>query len=122
MKSYFTCLRCSNCNKVFSAKEVQSYCQSCNRTLLAEYDLDSARSHISPDLFAHREGTLWRYRELLPVYDDVAIVSLGEGWTPLVEVKRLSNEVGIKKLYIKEEGYNPTGSFKARGLSVAVSK
>jgi threonine synthase len=73
-------------------------------------------------MFSRRVGTLWRYRELLPVFEDTSIVSLGEGWTPLVEVPGLSSELGINKLYIKEEGYNPTGSFKARGLCLAVSK
>jgi threonine synthase len=87
-----------------------------------EYDLERARREISPETFLSREGTLWRYRELLPVVREDAVVSLGEGWTPLIRVSVLGNEVGIRNLYVKEEGYNPTGSFKARGLCMAVSK
>jgi threonine synthase len=122
MSTYFSHLRCDACNQSFSADTVQTYCRACNKPLLAVYDLDSAKSKLSPDLFAGRDGTLWRYRELLPVVDDGSIVTLGEGWTPLIEVGRLKDEIGVGKLYVKEEGYNPTGSFKARGLSVAVSK
>lgn len=69
-----------------------------------------------------REGTLWRYRELLPVFDYASIVSLGEGWTPIISPRTLQDELGVRHLYIKEEGFNPTGSFKARGLCLAVSK
>lgn len=73
-------------------------------------------------MIAGREGTLWRYRELLPVFDDANIVTLGEGWTPLLRVRRLGSDIGIPDLLVKEEGYNPTGSFKARGLCMAISK
>jgi threonine synthase len=65
---------------------------------------------------------MWRYRELMPVFDPEAITSLGEGWTPLLPLGRLAERLGLRSLFVKEEGYNPTGSFKARGLSVAVSK
>ena len=122
MATYFTHLRCSSCNQTFSPAEIQTYCPTCNKPLLAEYDLESARGKLTTRQLAQREGTLWRYRELLPVFDDAKIVSLGEGWTPLIKVRSLSKETQVKKLYIKEEGYNPTGSFKARGLCMAVSK
>lgn len=73
-------------------------------------------------MLSAREGSLWRYRELLPVFDDANIVTLGEGWTPLLKVTALGRELRLQNLFIKEEGCNPTGSFKARGLCVAVSK
>jgi threonine synthase len=122
LSTFFTHLRCSTCNRTFSPQELQTFCSACNAPLLAEYDLASVKRHLTPDSFSHREGTLWRYRELLPVFDDRSIVSLGEGWTPLVEVPALKLELGVNELYVKEEGYNPTGSFKARGLCIAVSK
>jgi threonine synthase len=90
--------------------------------LLAEYDLDTAKRGLTREMIAQRENSLWRYRELLPVFDDVNIVSLGEGWTPLLQMHALGSELDIPHLFIKEEGVNPTGSFKARGLSLSVSK
>ncbi|HTK83423.1 MAG TPA: threonine synthase [Bacteroidota bacterium] len=122
MTTYLTHLRCSECDEKFSSEKVQTFCPSCNAPLVVEYDLERARREISPETFLSREGTLWRYRELLPVVREDAVVSLGEGWTPLIRVSVLGNEVGIRNLYVKEEGYNPTGSFKARGLCMAVSK
>ncbi len=122
MNTYFTHLRCSNCNQTYSPQEIQTFCLHCTKPLLAEYDLAIAKKQLSPELFAKREGTLWRYRELLPIADDRNIVSLGEGWTPLLEARRLSNHIGVEHIFIKEEGNNPTGSFKARGISVAASK
>jgi threonine synthase len=75
-----------------------------------------------PGDFANRERSLWRYRELLPVKDEANVVSLGEGWTPLLKAEKAGKESGLSHLYIKDEGANPTGSFKARGLCLAVSK
>ena len=120
--TFFTHLRCSNCNQMYSPHSVHTVCEQCSRALLAEYDLTAAREHLFRKTIAQREGTLWRYRELLPVFDDENIVSLGEGWTPVLEAQDLGNEIGIEHLYIKDEGLNPTGSFKARGLCLAVSR
>lgn len=120
--TFFTHLRCSQCSTTFGPEEVHTYCPKCKKTLLAEYDLGKARKQLSRDSIAKREGTLWRYRELLPVFDDGNIVTLGEGWTPILSVKSLGKELGLRHLFIKEEGFNPTGSFKARGLCLAVSK
>lgn len=122
MTTYFRTLLCSTCRRPHDPKQVQTVCTSCGKTLLAEYDLDRARRELSREQVAVREGTLWRYRELLPVFSSEFIVSLGEGWTPILPLRRLGNDTGIKQLMVKEEGYNPTGSFKARGLSLAVSK
>ena len=121
-KSLFTQLRCSACGEIFPAHVPQTVCAACGKALVAEYDLDGAKRQLSRDEFSKREGSLWRYRELLPVMDDSMIRSLGEGWTPLLAARRLGKELGLRSLFIKEEGCNPTGSFKARGISVAVSR
>jgi threonine synthase len=86
------------------------------------YDLEAAaRTLTKESLIGSRRPDLWRYREVLPVEDDTNIVSLGEGWTPLLQAGRLGKDLGIKDLYIKDESQNPTQSFKARGMSAAVS-
>lgn len=91
------------------------------RPLLARYDLDAVT--LTPDvLAARRDGGLWRWRELLPVRDDRHAVTLGEGATPLLRVPRLAAALGVPGLWVKAEGRNPTGSFKARGMAVAVSR
>ena len=121
IKTFFTHLRCSNCNQTYSSKEIQSVCRQCGKALLAEYDLHSAGKQLTAKIFSSREGTLWRYRELLPVSEDSSIISLGEGWTPILHAQKLGEKFGLSYLYIKDEGLNPTGSFKARGLCLAVS-
>jgi threonine synthase len=85
------------------------------------YDLARARATLTRDRLASRRADLWRYREVLPVASDSEIVGLGEGWTPLLEAPRLGARLGLRRLFVKEEGRNPTGSFKARGMSTAVS-
>ena len=80
------------------------------------------RQSAGREAIAGREPSMWRYRELLPVRDPVRMLSLGEGWTPLLHATRLGQAVGFEPLYTKDEGLNPTGSFKARGLAVAISR
>lgn len=92
------------------------------KPLLAEYDLTVISTQINPSSLREREGTMWRYHELLPVRDASSVMTLGEGWTPIIRAKRLGDQLGLSDLFIKDEGLNPTGSFKARGLSMAVSK
>jgi threonine synthase len=92
------------------------------RPLVARYDLDGVRRSVTRDAIAQREPTLWRYRELLPVEDDLNVVSLGEGMTPLVRCERLGARLGLDDLWIKDESQLPTGSFKARGLAMAISR
>ncbi len=121
-RSFFSHLECSRCARRFDPGTIQTFCPECNQPLLAIYNLSEARKHLNPRMLSDREGSLWRYRELLPVLDDANIVSLGEGWTPLIHTRRLGERIGTPRLYIKEEGVNPTGSFKARGLCLAVSK
>ncbi len=93
----------------------------CGAPLLVKYDLDSAKSTLHRGSLSSRAKTMWRYLELLPVENSQEIVTLGEGFTPLLEARRLASRLGLRKLWIKDESVNPTGSFKARGLSVAVS-
>jgi threonine synthase len=93
----------------------------CGAPLLARYDMDAARAW-SRDSLAAREPSMWRYRELMPLFDGEAPVTLGEGWTPLPHAPRLGAALGLRKLYIKDESLNPTNSFKARGLSAAVTR
>lgn len=121
-KTYFTHLLCSGCGKPHAAEEIQTVCRSCGRPLEARYDLQALKKDLLPGEIAPRRGDLWRYRELLPIHREEDIVTLGEGWTPLLRARRLGAELDIPVLFIKEEGYNPTGSFKARGLALAVTK
>ncbi len=120
--SYLTRLVCSSCGQEFNTGQVHTYCLACQAPLLAVYDLASARQSLDRDEFRLRQACMWRWRELLPVFDPVNILSLGEGDVPLLPASRLGAELGFPHLYIKEEGQNPTGSFKARGLAAAVSK
>jgi threonine synthase len=90
--------------------------------LFARYDLDRAASVLRPEVLITRSASLWRYAELLPVRDPARVVSLGEGWTPLIAAPRLGQATGCRRLLVKDEGLNPTGSFKARGMAVAVSR
>jgi threonine synthase len=90
--------------------------------LLARYDLDAVGRAVDASVFAARGADLWRYRELLPVGDDAAIVTLGEGWTPLLPAPRYGAHIGVPRLLVKDEGLIPTGSFKARGAAMGVSR
>jgi threonine synthase len=92
------------------------------RPLWVRYDLDAVRDSVARSDLADRPPTMWRYRELLPVDDDHNIVSLGEGMSPLLSCERLGEALGLNDLWIKDESQMPTGSFKARGLAMAVSK
>ena len=113
-------LACPKCEATYPAGQPHGLCR-CGSPLLVRYDLESARSKLQPPMLRDREPTMWRYREVMPVRDPAHVVSLGEGFTPLVHAARLGGAIGLSRLYIKEEGVNPTGSFKARGLCAAVS-
>jgi threonine synthase len=92
------------------------------KPLFARYDLDAIRPDFSMAEVATRQADLWRYAEVLPVRDPAARVALGEGWTPMIDAYRTAKRLGVDKVWIKDEGQNPTGSFKARGLCLAVSR
>jgi threonine synthase len=121
-KTFFTHLSCSACERTLPGNVVQTTCPSCGKALLAEYDLARAKRELSREELDGCRSGLWRYRRLLPVQEDSSVVSLGEGWTPLIHTVKLGAELGLDRLYIKDEGCNPTGSFKARGLAIAVSR
>ena len=119
--SFLTHLECSLCGRTYEADKPQRLCDDCGRPLLARYDLAAARAQERGKLVTN-EPTMWRYRALLPVQDSQHEMNLGEGFTPLLHARRLGAELGLAHLYIKDESLNPTGSFKARGLSMAVSR
>ncbi|HXF43803.1 MAG TPA: pyridoxal-phosphate dependent enzyme, partial [Pyrinomonadaceae bacterium] len=119
---FLTHLECTNCGKEFDADKRQGLCGECSKPLFARYDHSKIAKVVGKNEFRGREASLWRYREVLPVRADEDIVSLGEGWTPLLKADRLAGKLGLKiDLYIKDEGVNPTQSFKSRGMTAAVS-
>ena len=117
-----THLECALCATRHKAAQINNLCTECGKPLLVRYDLERAARTLTRDALATREPSLWRYREVLPVADHRNVVSLGEGWTPLFNAGRLAASLPIKiDLYIKDEGQNPTQSFKARGMTAAIS-
>ncbi|PKL83708.1 MAG: threonine synthase [Ignavibacteriae bacterium HGW-Ignavibacteriae-3] len=120
--SYFTHLECGYCGKICDKNKIWNLCPGCGKPLLARYDLESARKEFTKDKLKNRQSTLWRYKEMLPVLDSKFCLSLGEGFTPLLKAARLGKEIGMRNIFIKDEGLNPTTSFKARGLCLAISK
>ena len=119
--SYITHLHCPKCKKEFSKDDRNQLCD-CGTPLLVNYDLEEIRKNVRISDFVSRRADLWRYHELLPVEAEDNVISLGEGMTPLFPVKRIGRDMGIKNLFIKDEGIIPTGSFKARGAAVGISK
>ncbi|MEW6723561.1 MAG: threonine synthase [Bacillota bacterium] len=119
--SYLTHLECSRCGQQYPSEEPHALCP-CGGPLLARYDLAGLATYWRPADLAGRPWNMWRYRELLPVREEVNIVSLGEGGTPLIRATRLQRELGVGELLVKDEGLNPTGSFKARGAAAGVSR
>ncbi len=118
---HVTHLECSSCGKTYEPHRLSNVCSQCSKPLLVRYDLKKVASRLKRDRLASREASLWRYREALPVEREENVLTLGEGFTPLVPARRLGQKLGLPRLYIKDESLNPTGSFKARGLSMAVS-
>ncbi|MBZ0299313.1 MAG: threonine synthase [Anaerolineae bacterium] len=122
MNSFLSHLECAWCGETYEANQLWNLCPACGKPLLARYDLDAARSIFTRTAVQSRSPNLWRYAEMLPVQDPAFRISLGEGYTPLVKLNRLGAALGLKHLYAKDESFNPTGSFKARGLAMAVSR
>ncbi len=116
-----THLECAACGLTHEAQGLLNLCRECGKPLLVRYDLARVQTSLTKESLHGRSADLWRYREILPVADDRNIVSLGEGWTPLLAANRLGKQLGIDQLFIKDESQNPTQSFKARGMSAAVS-
>jgi threonine synthase len=120
--SFFTHLECSvPCGAPTLNPRERHFLCSCGAPLLARYDLDAAR-RWSKDSLAGREPNMWRYRELMPLFDGEEPITLGEGFTPLFHARSLGRSVGLDRLYIKDESLNPTNSFKARGQSAAITR
>ncbi|GAP63742.1 threonine synthase [Ardenticatena maritima] len=120
--SFLSHLECGWCGATYDADRLWNLCPACERPLLARYDLEAARQAFPREALRGREPTLWRYTEMLPVRDPAYRLTLGEGFTPLLPFKRLGARLGLTHLYAKDEGLNPTASFKARGLCMAVSR
>ncbi len=114
-------LECSACGLAHAADKLQKLCNSCGMPLLARYDASKAAATFTRSSLATRRADLWRYQEMLPVQDDNFSLALGEGWTPLLKT-RFGARIGCPSTYVKDEALNPTGSFKARGLALAVSR
>src|SRR6516225_3333981 len=118
---FLTELVCGLCGKIHATSQLQTVCQSCGPPLLAAYDLASVSAVLRKEQLASRGTSLWRYREILPLALDAEPVTLTEGWTPLLPADRLARNLDLRYVWIKDESRNPTASFKARGMSVAVS-
>ncbi len=117
-----THLECAACGLEYEARRLRNLCKQCGKPLLVRYNLERAAHSLTKEALRTRRADLWRYREVLPVERDENIVSLGEGWTPLLRAPRLAERLDtMLDLYIKDESQNPTQSFKARGMTTAVS-
>ena len=115
-------LICTKTGKAYSKDQLWNLSPEADAPLFARYDLDAVAKALPREKLTGRVPTMWRYAEVLPVEDEQFQVSLGEGFTPLLQTTSLGRKIGVPKLYIKDEGLNPTGSFKARGMSVAISR
>ena len=116
-----THLECAACGARHEARRLQNLCNVCGKPLLVRYDLEAAARTLTKESLKGRRADLWRYLEVLPAGRVEDIVSLGEGWTPLLHASRLGERLGLKELYVKDESQNPTQSFKARGMAAAVT-
>jgi threonine synthase len=114
-------LECSATGETFDSEQLIGLSPA-GKPLLARYDLDLIAPSFQPTDVAGRRADLWRYEDVLPVRDRRARVELGEGWTPMLDAPRLADRLGVARAWVKDEGQNPTGSFKARGLGLAVSR
>lgn len=115
-------LECPECGRQYPAEQRQHWCRPCASPLLARYDLATIRQTVRPQTVTARPPGIWRWAELLPVRDARYRISLGEGDTPLLEAPRLGARFGLQHLFVKDESRNPTGTFKARGLAMAVAR
>ena len=120
--SYLLHLECSECGQTYRADELHNLCVKCGAPLWVRYDLERAKQVLDRDRYAARPASLWRWAELLPIADLTQRIDLGEGGTPLLRLDRLAAQLGLSELWLKDEGRNPTGSFKARGMATAVTR
>jgi threonine synthase len=117
-----THLECTLCGARYDGEKLQGLSPCCSKPLYPRYALADIKSRFTPQSLVGREPTLWRYAEVLPIKDPAYRLTLGEGFTPLLSAPRLATELGVDTLWIKDEGQNPTGSFKARGLVMAIAR
>lgn len=117
--SHASALQCSQCQQTYSLTNLATFSPCCQKPLLTTYHTPAS---LSAEVLVHRPFTMWRYREMLPLFDDAHKVTLGEGGTPILSLQKWANRHGYRQLLLKDESLNPTGSFKARGLSMAISK
>ncbi len=122
MVSALSHLECSMCGKRFDARRLQTFCQTCQAPLLARYELRKVARELKPETVSSRPRGIWRWAELLPVQREEHRLTLGEGDTPTLKLERLGHTLGLENLFLKDESINPTGTFKARGLVMAVSR
>ncbi|MFW9991867.1 MAG: threonine synthase [Candidatus Odinarchaeota archaeon] len=121
--SCLTKLECTYCKKEYDPREKHTICKSCGKVLYPKYDLEKARETLSKESIRSRTTyNIWRLPEIMPVYNPLYRYTLGEGWTPVVALQNLGKVLGLRNLCLKDEGKNPTGTFKSRGLCSAVSK
>ncbi|HKP02330.1 MAG TPA: threonine synthase [Chthoniobacterales bacterium] len=114
-------LECTNCGATYEWKTLQNLCPKCQKPLFPVYDLEAVGKKLKKEELAAREKSLWRFREMLPLPVDAEPVTLGEGGTPLLRATRFGKSAGVANLWVKDEAQNPTQSFKARGMTTAVS-
>lgn len=119
---FLTDLVCTRCDRTYSKNRLWNLSNCCKSPLFARYDLVGVAKALNKERLVDRMPTMWRYSELLPLEREVYRISLGEGFTPLIHVRSLGQKLTVPDLYIKDEGLNPTGSFKARGMSAAISR
>jgi threonine synthase len=119
---YFTGFTCVGCDATYGPSEDLLLCRRCDNLLEATYDLDALGRTLDRDALARRPGGVWAWREFLPVVDTSAIVTLGEGDTPLLRCDRLARAVGVRELWVKSDAANPTGSLKDRSITVSATK
>jgi threonine synthase len=117
-----THLECTRCGASYDSEAPHRLSPCCEKPLYPRYDLDAIGARLSRGDLASRSADLWRYAELLPVRDPAHAVRLGEGWTPMIDTPRLASRIGVARCWVKDEGQNPTASFKARGLCMAISR
>src|SRR5438309_7212230 len=120
--SFVSHVECTICGARHDAGRLLTVCEKCGQMLAVRYDLERVKASVTKDALRRRTAGMYRFRELTPLDDGEEPVTLGEGGTPLLELPRLAAHLGLRKLWAKDEGQNPTGSFKARGLGMAITR
>ena len=120
--TFISHVECTICGHRHDAKRLLTVCAKCGQMLAVRYDLERVKAHVTKDTLTSRPPGMYRFRELTPLDDGEAPVTLGEGGTPVLALPRLADHLGMRRLWAKDEGQNPTGTFKARGLGMAITR